>query len=836
MAPREALQIGELVDGKYEIVRELGAGAMGVVYVARHQALRRQVAVKILRGQLAADPELSARFEQEARAASAIGHPNIIDVYDLGRTADGVLFMVMELLEGDSLAGLLERHRRLPLARAQKLVDQVLAALSAAHRAGIVHRDLKPDNVFVVSSEYRADFVKLLDFGISKILAREPAQLGESKKGTALGTVMGTPEYMSPEQARGLVDQVDARTDVYAAGVVLYELLCGRTPFQGDNYNAVMAAIIDGTYPRPRELAPGVPATVEAVIVKALSYRREDRWQSAAAMREALELAVAEGLELDDGDEAGAGAGAGAGGAGDAPVLELDEAPVAAAAAGRPAVAATIPLSQPGIVPVLPRAPTPPPVAAGTPPPRPVTPPPRPVTPPPGPVTPPPVSAAAPPAPLSASFGPPLLVDDDVPAAKAPAAAPPRDAFSAPDEIHAGPLVIDTLPLRAPPSRAMDRPAVVTPARAAPRGGRSGGGAGRWLVGLVVVVALAGGGAWAFLRYRDRLPAAIGGAPAAVAVEIVVMPSGAETALDGQPFAGGVVRLTREEHWLEVRAPGYVPRRVALKPEVTPRLEVRLVRTLAPIGAREAPLAASDVAGAGDGEGAGVATASDVDAALGKLAQARGCVAAVGEELARTQGAMRAARPGAEGVVDVNLHFAVDGAVACLQGVRKAEPRLGGVDGAAATAAAALARVSRALDKVGGADQRARDRKAWKELGAALDEALEAERALAREIAVADQRWQQAALTVMQRDGGKTTGWLLRRYAVAAIAEQRVPRRKGTSAAFDAFYTELYEHCRAAPSGTCPAPVMAAVNRYYQERTVEAANALVNEVNVTMVE
>jgi serine/threonine-protein kinase len=286
-APAPApVKIGDELDGKYKIVREIGSGAMGVIYVARHLTLGRSVAIKVLRPELTQDPELAKRFEQEARAASAIGHPHIVDVFDLGRTPAGGRYMVMELLDGRSLAGVLQDEGALPARRAIDLVLQVLAALGAAHKSGIVHRDLKPENVFVVETEDRPSFVKLLDFGISKVLDR--AQGAAAPRETQFGTILGTPAYMSPEQARGATDLVDHRTDLWAAGIVLYEALVGRAPFRGDNYNAVIIAIMEGQHERAASLVEGLSPAVDEVIEKALAPKREDRWESARAMREAL--------------------------------------------------------------------------------------------------------------------------------------------------------------------------------------------------------------------------------------------------------------------------------------------------------------------------------------------------------------------------------------------------------------------------------------------------------------------------------------------------------------------------------------------------------------------
>ena len=289
-APSAGLTVGQTLEGKYKIIREIGRGAMGVVYQGLHIALDRRVAVKTLRQEMSNDADLATRFEREARAASAIGHPHIIDVFDLGRTPDGLLFMVMEFLDGVPLTTLLQQSPLLPTPLAVNLMTQVLGGLSAAHKHGIVHRDLKPDNIFVINTEDRPNFVKIVDFGIAKKLsARQPGQVSPAAmRGTMVGTVMGTPLYMSPEQAIGQVEKIDHRTDIFAAGVVLYEMMCGRTPFHGEGYAAILGAILEGKYPTPRSLRPDIPAAIEAAIVRALDRDIEKRFSSAAAMRDAI--------------------------------------------------------------------------------------------------------------------------------------------------------------------------------------------------------------------------------------------------------------------------------------------------------------------------------------------------------------------------------------------------------------------------------------------------------------------------------------------------------------------------------------------------------------------
>ena len=263
---------------------------MGVVHEALHVALGRRVAIKTLLGETGADPDLVARFEREARAASAIGHPHIVDVFDLGRTPEGVLFMAMELLDGKPLSALLQDSPCLPIPLAIDLASQMLGGLAAAHRNGIVHRDLKPENIFILNTEDRPNFVKIVDFGISKILVRGGNKQGPMGRGggTAVGTVLGTPLYMSPEQILGQVARIDHRSDIYSTGVVLYEMLCGRTPFEGESHSKIFASILDGWYPLPRDLRREIPPSVEAAIVRALDRDMDKRFASAGDMREAV--------------------------------------------------------------------------------------------------------------------------------------------------------------------------------------------------------------------------------------------------------------------------------------------------------------------------------------------------------------------------------------------------------------------------------------------------------------------------------------------------------------------------------------------------------------------
>ena len=269
MGEARAIAVGDVLGDKYEIIGELGEGAMGVVYAARHRALNKVVAIKTLRVEIAGDAELTGRFEQEARAASAIGHPNICEVFDLGSASNGTRYMVMEHLEGVSLADLLVHEPLLTPERAAGIMSQVLSALTAAHRGGIVHRDLKPENIFVTRSEHRGEFIKLLDFGISKVLeAADPNIAGDdaAMRRTRLGSVLGTPLYMSPEQILG--KELDFRTDMYAFGGTVYHLLAGEPPFlEGE-------VLYHHVHTEPRllkDLRPEVPTVLSDIVMQCLS-------------------------------------------------------------------------------------------------------------------------------------------------------------------------------------------------------------------------------------------------------------------------------------------------------------------------------------------------------------------------------------------------------------------------------------------------------------------------------------------------------------------------------------------------------------------------------------
>ena len=275
---------GDVVDGKYRIRRQLGAGGMGALFVADHLFLQKPVALKLLHPELAAQPDAGERFAREARAASLIEHPNVVRVTDFGRAADGRLYLVMELLDGRSLAAELEEASRLGFSRARFVACEVLRGLAAAHARGVVHRDLKPENVFVARHPDGSDAIKLVDFGIARLAVEDAAEARLTKT----GAVMGTPLYMAPEQVRGQLD-VDARADLYAVGVMLYEMLAGHTPYEGASFGQIAHAVLEGR-PRPLgEVAPSADAIFSALVMKSFDADRERRFHSAVEMREALE-------------------------------------------------------------------------------------------------------------------------------------------------------------------------------------------------------------------------------------------------------------------------------------------------------------------------------------------------------------------------------------------------------------------------------------------------------------------------------------------------------------------------------------------------------------------
>jgi len=270
----------------YELRELVGDGAMGVVYLAEHPVLRRRVAVKLLKRQYLESPSLVARFINEARAAAAIHHPNVIEVIDVGTVDDDVPYIMMEFLEGEPLSRRLTRER-LRVGKAVDIAIQSARAVAASHALEIVHRDLKPENLFLVPDPMSpgGERVKVLDFGIAKL---RPDWSGSDGAKTRTGVIFGTPAYMSPEQCRGLNDEVDAATDIYALGCILFEMLCGRAPYVSQGWGDVLMMHMSDDIPVPSAENPRVKPAIDQVVRTALAKKKGDRFPSMRDMHRAL--------------------------------------------------------------------------------------------------------------------------------------------------------------------------------------------------------------------------------------------------------------------------------------------------------------------------------------------------------------------------------------------------------------------------------------------------------------------------------------------------------------------------------------------------------------------
>jgi serine/threonine-protein kinase len=283
------LAIGTVLGDAYEIVRPIGIGGMGAIYEAAQIRTRKRVAVKMMSKELAAHPEALARFRREVKVTTELAHPHIIDVLDFGTSPEGQPYLVMEYLDGEDLEQRLERVGRLQPRTAAEVVTQLASALAVAHQEGVVHRDLKPGNVFLLRVPGDAVFVKVVDFGISKVLKAATTKLTMARQ------VVGTPEFMSPEQAAGRVDWVDHRSDQWALACLAWHMLSGRLPFWQSEVADILTQVIQGEpTPLDAEHAGFVSPAVDKVLRRALSKRREDRYPTITAFGRAFEAAVGE--------------------------------------------------------------------------------------------------------------------------------------------------------------------------------------------------------------------------------------------------------------------------------------------------------------------------------------------------------------------------------------------------------------------------------------------------------------------------------------------------------------------------------------------------------------
>jgi serine/threonine-protein kinase len=277
-------EAGVVLDGAYQLVRAVSQGGMSTVFEAIQLKLQRRVAVKVMSAELAADPEALARFRREVKIASKLTHPHIVQLLDFGFTPSGQAYLVTEYLEGEDLEERLFRVGRLPLPATAALVKQLASGLAAMHAKGVVHRDLKPGNVVLVALEGGAEFVKIVDFGISKL--RPATQL------TKPATVLGTPEYMSPEQATGRTADVDHRTDQWALGATIWRTLSGQPPFSGGSVEDLLSRIVHEEPPPLLDSAPHLTIEVDRVLRRALSRRPSDRFATVAAFARAFQAAA----------------------------------------------------------------------------------------------------------------------------------------------------------------------------------------------------------------------------------------------------------------------------------------------------------------------------------------------------------------------------------------------------------------------------------------------------------------------------------------------------------------------------------------------------------------
>ncbi|MCA9541610.1 MAG: protein kinase, partial [Myxococcales bacterium] len=290
--------IGQVIDNRFRIVRLLGSGGMGAIYLAEHVGIGKRVAIKLLRADLRGQPKLVGRFRREAMAVSKLTDLHTITVFDFG-VWQGLVYLVMEYLQGRDLARELAAEGRLSVERTLHIAHQICSSLAEAHAVGVVHRDLKPENVFLTRTTSGDELVKVLDFGLAKILAPE-AQQAEGLFQTQDGALLGTPYFMSPEQVRG--DEVDSRSDLYSLGALMYRMLAGRVPFPGKGAIEVLEAHLSAELPPFAEVAPeaGIPAEVEALVRHLMARDHTERPPTALAVDDRIALLLGNAAELPE--------------------------------------------------------------------------------------------------------------------------------------------------------------------------------------------------------------------------------------------------------------------------------------------------------------------------------------------------------------------------------------------------------------------------------------------------------------------------------------------------------------------------------------------------------
>jgi serine/threonine-protein kinase len=276
-----SIAAGQVI-GNYRVLQQIGTGGMGAVFLAEHPQIGKKVALKVIHRELAHNREVVGRFFNEARSVNRIGNEHIVEIHDFGVTPNNDHFYIMEYLEGHTLASVIAKERVIDVMRSLHIGAQIASALSAAHVAGVIHRDLKPDNIMLMRRLGEPDFVKVLDFGLAKMFAA-----GASSVKTAAGVLLGTPQYMSPEACESK-PSIDHRTDIYALGVLLFQMMTGALPFNGESMGEILVKQVTALPPAPRGFNPAIPPSVEQVLLRCLAKPVDARFQSMSALRDAL--------------------------------------------------------------------------------------------------------------------------------------------------------------------------------------------------------------------------------------------------------------------------------------------------------------------------------------------------------------------------------------------------------------------------------------------------------------------------------------------------------------------------------------------------------------------